>query len=48
MKDLMASNLSWTSSLGEAYHTLASAMMTAMQTLRAQAKAARKTGVSKS
>jgi hypothetical protein len=38
--DNMAKNLSWTSSLGEAYHNQASAVMTAVQTLRAKAKAA--------
>src|SRR5215472_9382725 len=38
--DNMAKNLSWTSSLGEAYHNQASDVMTAIQTLRAQAKAA--------
>lgn len=36
----MGKNLGWTSSLGEAYHTQASAVMSAIQTLRAQAKAA--------
>src|SRR5215469_238410 len=36
----MASNLSWTSALGEAYHNQTSEVMTAIQTLRAQAKAA--------
>src|SRR6516164_2983305 len=36
----MASNLSWTSALGEAYHDQTSEVMTAIQTLRAQAKAA--------
>ena len=36
----MAGNLSWTSSLGEAYHNQTSEVMTAIQTLRAQAKAA--------
>src|SRR5215469_10605387 len=36
----MASNLSWTSSLGEAYHDQTSEVMTAIQTLRAQAKVA--------
>jgi len=36
----MASNLSWTSSLGEAYHTQASDVMAAVQTLRTQAYAA--------
>jgi Protein of unknown function (DUF3300) len=38
--DDLAKNLSWTSSLGEAYHLQAAAVMTAVQTLRAQAKAA--------
>jgi Protein of unknown function (DUF3300) len=38
--DNLAKNLSWTSSLGEAYHTQAADIMTAVQTLRAQAKAA--------
>ncbi len=38
--DNMAKNLSWTSSLGEAYHNQQSDVMTAVQTLRAQAKAA--------
>jgi hypothetical protein len=38
--DNMAKNLSWTSSLGEAYHTQAADVMTAVQTLRAKAKAA--------
>ncbi|HEX2462785.1 MAG TPA: DUF3300 domain-containing protein, partial [Vicinamibacterales bacterium] len=38
----MAQNLSWTSSLGEAYHNQASDVMKAVQTLRAQAKAAGK------
>jgi Protein of unknown function (DUF3300) len=37
--DNMAKNLSWTSSLGEAYHNQQSEVMTAIQTLRAQAKA---------
>ena len=36
----LAKNLSWTSSLGEAYHTQAADVMTAVQTLRAKAKAA--------
>jgi len=35
----MANNLSWTSSLGEAYHNQSADVMTAIQTLRAQAKA---------
>jgi len=35
----LATNLSWTSSLGEAYHDQSSDVMTAIQTLRAQAKA---------
>jgi hypothetical protein len=38
--DNMTKNLSWTSSLGEAYHTQPADVMTAVQTLRAQAKAA--------
>ena len=38
--DNMAKNLSWTSSLGEAYHNQASDVMQAVQALRAQAKAA--------
>jgi hypothetical protein len=38
--DNLAKNLSWTSSLGEAYHLQAADVMTAVQTLRAQAKAA--------
>jgi Protein of unknown function (DUF3300) len=38
--DNMAKNLSWTSSLGEAYHNQAADVMAAVQTLRAQAKAA--------
>ena len=36
----MAKNLSWTSQLGEAYHNQASQVMSAIQALRAQAKAA--------
>ena len=36
----LAQNLSWTSELGEAYHNQQSAVMTAVQALRAQAKAA--------
>ena len=36
----MAKNVSWTSALGEAYHTQPADVMTAVQTLRAQAKAA--------
>jgi len=36
----MAKSLSWTSQLGEAYHTQKSEVMAAVQTLRAQAKAA--------
>ncbi len=36
----MAQNLVWTSQLGEAYHNQASEVMAAVQTLRAQAKAA--------
>src|SRR5260370_20106331 len=35
----MAKNLTWTSSLGEAYHSQQADVMTAIQTLRAQAKA---------
>jgi hypothetical protein len=38
--DNMAKNLSWTSSLGEAYHNQQAEVMTAIQTLRAKAKAA--------
>src|SRR5271169_2425502 len=38
--DNLAKNLSWTSSLGEAYHTQASDVMTAIQFLRAKAQAA--------
>ncbi|MGB8784565.1 MAG: DUF3300 domain-containing protein [Terriglobales bacterium] len=38
--DNMAKNLSWTSSLGEAYHNQSADVMTAIQTLRAQAKSA--------
>jgi uncharacterized membrane protein YgcG len=38
--DKMAQSLAWTSSLGEAYHNQAADVMTAVQTLRAQAKAA--------
>ncbi len=38
--DNMAKNLSWTSSLGEAYHTQAGDVMTAVQALRAKAQAA--------
>ena len=37
--DNLAKNLSWTSSLGEAYHNQQADVMTAVQTLRAQAKA---------
>ena len=37
--DNMAKNLSWTSSLGEVYHNQEAEVMTAVQTLRAQAKA---------
>jgi hypothetical protein len=37
--DNMAKNLAWTSSLGEAYHNQQAEVMTAIQTLRAQAKA---------
>jgi Protein of unknown function (DUF3300) len=36
----MANNLNWTSTLGEAYHNQPSDVMAAIQTLRAQAKAA--------
>jgi uncharacterized membrane protein YgcG len=36
----LANNLTWTSSLGEAYHDQQAEIMTAIQTLRAQAKAA--------
>ena len=38
--DNMAKNLSWTSALGEAYHTQPSDVMTAVQVLRAKAQAA--------
>ena len=38
--DNMTKNLSWTSALGEAYHTQATDVMAAVQTLRAKAKAA--------
>ena len=38
--DNMSKNLNWTSSLGEAYHNQASDVMQAIQTLRAQARAA--------
>jgi hypothetical protein len=38
--DNLAKNLSWTSALGEAYHNQAADIMTAVQTLRAKAKAA--------
>jgi hypothetical protein len=37
--DNMAKNLTWISSLGEAYHNQQAEVMTAIQTLRAQAKA---------
>jgi len=37
--DNLAKNLTWTSSLGEAYHDQQAEVMTAIQTLRAQAKA---------
>jgi Protein of unknown function (DUF3300) len=37
--DNLAKNLTWTSSLGEAYHSQSADVMTAIQTLRAQAKA---------
>jgi len=40
--DNMANNLSWTSSLGEAYHNQQSDVMAAIQTLRHQAQAAGK------
>jgi hypothetical protein len=38
--DNMTKNLSWTSALGEAYHTQSNDVMSAVQTLRAKAKAA--------
>jgi hypothetical protein len=38
--DNLAKNLTWTSSLGEAYHNQPSEVMAAVQTLRAKAKAA--------
>jgi len=38
--DNLAKNLSWTSALGEAYHTQAADAMTAVQVLRAKAKQA--------
>src|SRR5271154_2298128 len=38
--DKMAQSLAWTSSLGEAYHNQQADVMTAVQTLRAQAKTA--------
>ena len=38
--DKMAQSLAWTSSLGEAYHTQQAQVMTAVQTLRAEAKKA--------
>jgi len=38
--DTLAKNLSWTSALGEAYHTQTADVMTAVQVLRAKAKAA--------
>jgi len=38
--DNLTKNLSWTSTLGEAYHNQAADVMKAVQTLRAQAKAA--------
>jgi hypothetical protein len=38
--DNLAKNLSWTSSLGEAYHTQAADVMSAVQALRAKAQAA--------
>jgi uncharacterized membrane protein YgcG len=37
--DNLSKNLAWTSSLGEAYHNQQAEVMTAIQTLRAQAKA---------
>ena len=37
--DNLAKNLTWTSSLGESYHNQRAEVMTAIQTLRAQAKA---------
>jgi len=40
--DNLAKNLTWASSLGEAYHNQPSEIMTAIQTLRAKAKAAGK------
>ncbi len=36
----LAKNLSWTSALGEAYHTQAADVMSAVQSLRAKAQAA--------
>ena len=38
--DNLAKNLSWTSALGEAYHTQAADVMSAVQVLRAKAQAA--------
>ena len=38
--DNLAKNLSWTSAMGEAYHTQATDVMSAVQVLRAKAKAA--------
>ena len=38
--DTLAKNLSWTSALGEAYHTQTADVMTAVQVLRAKAQAA--------
>jgi hypothetical protein len=38
--DNLSRNLSWTSSLGEAYHNQQSEVMAAIQTLRAKAQAA--------
>jgi len=38
--DNMTKNLSWTSALGEAYHTQTSDIMSAIQAMRAEAKAA--------
>ena len=40
MLDNLSQNLTWTSSLGEAYHNQQADVMTAIQTLRAKAKAA--------
>jgi hypothetical protein len=38
--DNLAKNLSWSSAMGEAYHTQAADVMSAVQVLRAKAKAA--------